>query len=84
MPVGGVVAAGDARAALTAVCGDDQDGDSVSGRVGPGSVEIVVPVVIGAVLLVAGAVCLRRKRTVRATQHRQSSMPTLGLADLEE
>jgi hypothetical protein len=72
-------------ARYTAVCGDDQDGDSVSGRLGPGSVEIVVPVVIGAVLLVAGAVCLRRKRTVRATQHRQSSMPTLGLdADLEE
>ena len=72
-------------ARYTAVCKGDQDGDSVSGRRGIGSVEIVVPVVIGAVLLVAGAVCLRRKRTVRATQHRQSSMPTLGLdADLEE
>ena len=50
-----------------------------------GSIAIIIPVVIAAVLLVAAVLYLVRKRRVAALQlHRQSSMPTLGGDDEAE
>jgi hypothetical protein len=47
-----------------------------------GSIAIIIPVVIAAVLLVAAVLYLVRKRRVAALQpHRQSSMPTIGGED---
>ena len=50
-----------------------------------GSIAIIIPVVIAAVLLVAAVLYLVRKRVVAALQlHRQSSMPTIGGDDEAE
>ena len=42
---------------------------------GVGSVVIIVPVIIGAVILAAVAYAVARKRCVAAKQHRNQSMP---------
>ena len=55
--------------------------DSEDGNLGPGSVVIIVPVVIGAVFLAAGAYAVARKRKTAVAQrrlsHRAASMPSV-------
>ena len=55
--------------------GGTTEGKTRKNSLGTGSVVIIVPVIIGAVILAAGAYALARKRRVAAKQHRNQSMP---------
>ena len=59
------------------------EGGTMKGKTSEGSVEIIVPCVVGGVLLLGGIAILMRRRVLKALQHRRSSMPVISSKALD-